>query len=225
MRGVGGCTGSASATLPGRTFSVASTWDHFQVWVGPHNGHARQPFTHRPPPLRGGPNRRVRWGHGTHPKRPLPGVCSQPNRDRWQSPANPMKAHIAQHTESQIWHLRAHQCSPSMVLGPWWGCLTGNTLFFLHPGIGPGVRNRSKIGPKNRSIFSIFGNYEKPGRLAWEWCLGGGICQRERLKTGWFANCGPWHARSKNRAPPKIPLAQGQHSPHHTYELASAAQA
>ena len=95
----------------------------------------------------------MRWGHGTHPKRPLPGVCSQPNRDRWQSPANPTKAHIAQHTESQIWHLQAHQCSPSMVLGPWWGCLTGNTLFFLHPGIGPGVRNRSKIGPKNRSIF------------------------------------------------------------------------
>ena len=66
-RVLGGCTGSASATLPGRTFIVASTWDHFQVCVGPHNGHARQPFTHRPPPLRGGPNRRVRWGHGPTP--------------------------------------------------------------------------------------------------------------------------------------------------------------
>ena len=192
--------------------------------MGPHDGHARQPYAHRPPPLRGGPNHRVRWGHGTHPKRPLPGVCSQPNRDRWPSPANPMKAHIAQRSERQVWHLRERQCSPGMVSGPWWGCLTGNTLFFRHPEIGPGVRNRSKIGPKSRSIFSIFGKYEKPGRLAWKGLLGGGACRRERLKTGWFANCGQWHARSKNRAPPKIPLAQGQHSPHHTYENASAAR-
>ena len=154
----------------------------------------------------------------------LPGVCSQPNRGRWPSPANPMKAHIAQRAERQIWHLRAHQCSPSTILGPWWGCLTGNALFFLHPEIGPRVRNRSKIGPKNRSKFSIFGKYEKAGRLAWKGLLGGGICQRAPPKTGWFTSISQWHARSKNRAPPKIPLAQGQHSPHHTYELASAAQ-
>ena len=154
-----------------------------------------------------GPDCRVRWGHGTHPKRPLPGVCSQPSRDQWPSLANPMNIHISRRAERQIWHLRAPRCNPGTILGPWWGCLTGNTLFFRHPKIGSGSQNRSKIGPKNRFKISIFGNYEKAGKLAWKGLLGGGICQRSHLKTGWFAYCGQWRARSKNRAPPKIPLA------------------
>ena len=72
-----------------------------------------------------------------------------------------MKVHIAQRAERQIWHLRARQCSPGMVLGPWWGCLTGNLLFFRHPGIGPGAQNRSKIGAKNRSKILFLENKKK----------------------------------------------------------------
>ena len=81
-----------------------------------------------------------------------------------------MKVHIAQRAERQIWHLRERQCNPGMILGSWWGCLTGNLLFFLHPGIGPGAQNRSKIGAKNRFKSSISENKKKlanwPGKGA-----------------------------------------------------------